>query len=75
MKNKPDDRTNNAARIQHNITNTIENIHRADEMIEETSDDNMRRTLEEKNKRREEALKGMKSEMKDETIARENGYK
>lgn len=75
MKNKPDDRINNAARIQHNITNTIENIHRADEMIEETSDDNMRRTLEEKNKRREEALKGMKSEMKDETIARENGYK
>lgn len=75
MKNKPDDRTNNAARIQHNISNTIENIHRADEMIEETSDDNMRRTLEEKNKRREEALKGMKSEMKDETIARENGYK
>lgn len=53
MKNKPDDRTNNAARIQHNITNTIDNIHRADEMIEETSDDNMRRTLEEKNKRRE----------------------
>lgn len=75
MKSKPDDRTNNAARIQHNISNTIENIHRADEMIEETSDDNMRRTLEEKNKRREEALKGMKSEMKDETIARENGYK
>lgn len=75
MKNKPDDRTNNAARIQHNISNTIENIHRADEMIEETSDDNTRRTLEEKNKRREEALKGMKSEMKDETIARENGYK
>lgn len=75
MKNKPDDRTNNTARIQHNISNTIENIHRADEMIEETSDDNMRRTLEEKNKRREEALKGMKSEMKDETIARENGYK
>lgn len=75
MKSKPDDRTNNAARIQHNISNTIENIHRADDMIEETSDDNMRRTLEEKNNRREEALKGMKSEMKDETIARENGYK
>lgn len=75
MKNKPDDRTNNAARIQHNISNTIENIHLADEMIEETSDDNTKRSLEEKNKRREDALKGMKSEMKDETIARENGYK
>lgn len=75
MKSKPDDRTNNAARIQHNISNTIENIHLANEMIEETSDDNMKRTLEEKNERREDALKGMKSEMKDETIARENGYK
>ena len=73
-KPKPDDRRNNVARIQHNISNTIENIHLADEMIEETSDDNMRRTLEEKNERREEALKGMKSEMKDEAIARENRY-
>lgn len=75
MKNKPDDRRDNVDRIQHNISNTIQNIELADEMIEKTDDEKMRRTLIEKNERREEALGAMRSEIKDEAIAKEKGYK
>ncbi|MBU5591629.1 small acid-soluble spore protein Tlp [Clostridium sp. MSJ-4] len=75
MKSKPDDRRDNVDRIQNNISNTIENIHRADEMIEETDDENMKRTLSEKNHRREEALNSMREEIKDEAMDKRNGYK
>lgn len=75
MKNKPDDRSDNVERIQENISNTIENIERANDMIEKTSDPKMKRTLEERNERREETLDGLRSEIKDEAIAREKGYK
>ncbi len=75
MKTKPDDRRDNVEHIQENINHTIENMRKADEMIEETSDDKARENLKEKNSRREEALKGMRSEIRDEAIARENGYK
>ena len=72
---KPDDRRDNVEHIQENINHTIENMRKADEMIEETSDDKARENLKEKNSRREEALKGMRSEIRDEAIASENGYK
>ncbi|MBS5822690.1 MAG: small acid-soluble spore protein Tlp [Clostridium argentinense] len=75
MKNKPDDRRDNVDRIQQNISNTIENIHLANEMIEETSDENTKETLIEKNRRREKALDSMRSEIKDKAMAKENGYK
>lgn len=75
MRNKPDDRRDNVDRIQHNISNTIQNIELANEMIETTSDTKMKRTLEEKNQRREEALDAMKSEIRDEALAKERGYK
>lgn len=70
MKNipKPDDRSNNVDRIQDNITMTIQNIHRADEMIEKTSDNKMKNELKEKNRRRQDALKGMRSEIRDEAL-------
>lgn len=75
MKSKPDDRRDNVDRIQNNISDTIKNIHRADEMIEETDDKNMKRTLNEKNHRREEALNDMREEIKDEAMDKRNGYK
>jgi small acid-soluble spore protein (thioredoxin-like protein) len=68
MKNKPDDRSNNVDRIQHNISNTIENIRLADEMIEKIDDEKSRQDLQAKNERREEALNGMRHEIKDEAI-------
>lgn len=74
MKSKPDDRSDNVERIQGNINHTVDNMRRADDMIEETSDDKMRKNLIAKNERREDALKGMRSEIRDEAIAREKGY-
>ena len=75
MRNKPDDRRDNVDRIQYNIDKTIQNCELADEMIAETSDQNMKQTLEEKNDRRESALKNMKEEIRDEAIDKENGYR
>lgn len=71
MKNKPDDRSNNVARIQQNIDNVLENINLANEMIEKTDDSKAIENLEERNKKRETALKGLRKEIKDEAIANE----
>jgi len=70
-KPKPDDRSDNADRIQNNITMTIENIHRAEEMIKKTPDEKMKKTLDEKNKRRQQALKGMRNEIREEALYNE----
>lgn len=75
MRTKPDDRRDNVDRIQHNISNTIQNIELAEEMIQITDDKKMKNTLIEKNERREKAFNGMKEEIKDEAIAKKNGYK
>jgi small acid-soluble spore protein (thioredoxin-like protein) len=75
MKNKPDDRRDNVERIQFNISNTIQNIELAEEMIVKTDDEKTKEDLTEKNKRRKEALHGMREEIRDEAIDRENGYK
>ncbi len=74
-KPKPDDRSDNVERIQFNIDNTIKNYNLAEEMIEKTDDEKTKKALIEKNKRREESLKGMKEEIRDEAMARENDYK
>lgn len=74
MKHNPDDRSDNVERIQANITNTIENIELAEEVIATTSDPKMKQALEEKNERREEALNSMRVEIRDEAIDREKGY-
>jgi len=75
MKNKPDDRRDNVDRIQENLSNTIENIQRADEMIAITDDEKTKKSLEEKNNRREASLDSMKSEIKDEAMDKKKGYK
>lgn len=74
-KNKPDDRRDNVERIQKNINMTIHNIELADEMIAKTNDEKMKKDLKEKNKRRIDALDGMREEIRDEAIDRKNGYK
>lgn len=75
MKNKPDDRRDNVDKIEENIGYTIKNIEEAEEMIQITDDSNTKETLMEKNKRREEALNGMREEIRDEAIDKQNGYK
>jgi len=77
MKNKPkpDDRRDNVEKIQVNISNTIQNHRETEEMIAKIDDEKMKKDLEEKNKRREQSLQGMREEIRDEAIARENEYK
>ena len=75
MENKPDDRRDNVDRIQDNISSTIQNIHRAEEMISKTDDEKMKATVTEKNERRDDALNDMRSEIRDEAIDKQNGYK
>ena len=75
MENKPDDRRDNVDKIQRNISNTIENFHLTEETIENSDHEKSKKVLEAKNNRREEAIDGMKSEIKDEAIDKRNGYK
>ena len=47
----------------------------AEEMIHETDDRKMKQDLKEKNKRREDALNGMREEIRDEAKDKKNGYR
>ena len=75
MKPNKDDRRDNVDKIQYNIDKTIQNYRLAEEMIEITDDDKTKKTLEAKNDRRLESLAGMRNEIKDEALAKKNGYK
>lgn len=77
MKNKPkpDDRRDNVEKLQVNISNTIDNYRETKEMISKTDKEKTKKELMEKNKRRRESLEGMRNEIRDESIARENDYK
>ncbi len=72
---KPDDRSDNVEKIQFNIDNTIQNYREAEKMMSITDDEKTIEDLKEKNKRRREAVEGMREEIKDEARAREEGYK
>lgn len=65
-KPKPDNRSNNADRIQFNINHTIRNMEAAEDMISKVDDPTQKSELEEKNDRRRDALQGMREEIKDE---------
>ncbi len=71
---KPDDRRDNVDKIQYNINKTIENMELADEVIHKTDDEKLKRDLIEKNKRRDDALDGMREEIRDEAKARKKGH-
>jgi small acid-soluble spore protein (thioredoxin-like protein) len=77
MKNKPkpDDRRDNVDKIQFNIDNTIKNYELAEELIAKTDDEDLKKTLKEKNKRRLESLDSMRAEIKDEAEDKRKGYK
>ncbi len=74
-KHNPDDRSDNVEKIQRNINYTIQNIELAEEMIAKTDDEKMKQELEAKNERRRDALDGMRKEIRDEAIDRENRYR
>lgn len=75
MNNKRDDRRDNVDKIQENISNTIENFNITEDVIGKTDDGKGKKALENKNERREDAIDGMRSEIKDEAIDKRNGYR
>ncbi|GGC88799.1 small, acid-soluble spore protein Tlp [Thalassobacillus devorans] len=67
----PDDRSDNVEKLQHMVQDTIENIedsHDAYPMANEQE----KRAIEEKNKRREESINAMRNEIKDEARHNQN---
>ncbi|MDF2946093.1 MAG: small acid-soluble spore protein Tlp [Bacillales bacterium] len=67
MNNKPnpDDRSDNVEKIQEIIVNTIDNYHKAEESLKFGSEKDIK-DVREKNKRREESINSLRSEVKEE---------
>ncbi|WP_347550269.1 small acid-soluble spore protein Tlp [Pseudalkalibacillus hwajinpoensis] len=66
MKSNPDDRRDNAGKLQRMVQDTIENIHDAEASLELTDSDLQKKLIKEKNHRREESIEAMRNEIKDE---------
>ncbi|MFZ3577936.1 small acid-soluble spore protein Tlp [Virgibacillus sp. DJP39] len=68
-KPKPDDRSNNAERIENTIGHTLQNIDEAEDYVNahagEISEEEQRQ-IKEKNRRREESIDSLRNEIKDE---------
>lgn len=73
-KPKPDDRSDNVEKIQEMIVNTIENMEEA-EATAEFSSPEAREQVDAKNERRRVAIDAMRSEVRDEARAQQNGFK
>ncbi|MGV3487415.1 MAG: small acid-soluble spore protein Tlp [Tuberibacillus sp.] len=70
---KPDDRSDNVQKLQEMVQNTIENMEEAEETLR---DDGLngkdREAVIAKNERREQAIEGMRREIKDEARYQQN---
>ncbi|MUV39857.1 Small, acid-soluble spore protein Tlp [Lentibacillus sp. JNUCC-1] len=62
---KPDDRSDNVEKLQDMVQDTIENIEESHETMSHLSGQD-KEQLKAKNKRREQAIEGMRQEIKDE---------
>ena len=72
---KPDNRRDNVDRIQNNIDNTIANYRETKDLIKIVENSKEKQDLIEKNERREQSIKGMRKEIRDEALDKKNGYK
>ncbi len=72
---KPDDRRDNVDRIQNMIDNTIVNYRETKDLMKKVDNEKERQDLADKNMRREQSLKNMKEEIRDEALDKKNGYK
>lgn len=73
-KPKPDDRSDNVEKLQTMVQNTIENMNEAEESMQFANEEDRAR-IAAKNDRRRESIDEMRSEIKDESEARQNGYR
>ncbi|WP_156289154.1 small acid-soluble spore protein Tlp [Oceanobacillus salinisoli] len=62
---KPDDRSDNVEKLQNMVEDTIQNMEKAEGTLEH-SQGQEREQIIAKNQRREEAIEGMREEIKDE---------
>ncbi|GAA0417799.1 MAG: small acid-soluble spore protein Tlp [Bacillota bacterium] len=62
---KPDDRSDNVEKLQDMVQDTIENMEQAHETMQFSSGEE-KEAIKAKNKRREQAIEGMRKEIKDE---------
>lgn len=61
----PDDRSDNAEKLQEMIHDTLDNVNEAEDRMEWASNHEQQK-IKEKNKRRKEAIEGFRDEIKDE---------
>ncbi|WP_066062635.1 small acid-soluble spore protein Tlp [Neobacillus soli] len=64
---KPDDRSDNAEKLQSMIQDTTENIEKAEESMQFTDSQQQREQIEAKNQRRRESIESFQAELQDET--------
>ncbi|MEK3886488.1 small acid-soluble spore protein Tlp [Bacillus sp. FSL K6-3431] len=72
-KAKPDDRSDNAEKLEQMVQNTYENIEKAEETIQFSDGENIQK-IKDKNEKRRASIEGMKAEIQDETNAQNNKY-
>ncbi|AUO14267.1 small acid-soluble spore protein Tlp [Priestia megaterium] len=72
-KSNPDDRSDNVEKLQTMVQNTMTNIEEAEEAAA-CSNEEERQRIQQKNHNREVSIEAMRSEIKDESEARQNGY-
>ena len=67
MKANPDDRRDNAEKLQRMVKDTKENIQDAEASLEFTDSNLQKKAIKEKNQRRKQSIQAMKNEIKDES--------
>lgn len=73
IKPKPDDRSDNVEKLQSMVQHTIGNMERAEESLNNSSDEQQEQ-IEAKNERRRESIDAMRDEIKDEAQAQHKGH-
>jgi len=67
MNHRPDDRRDNAQKLQSMVQNTLENIDKAEESMAFTDSEEQLESIRQKNERRKECIESFRQEIKDES--------
>ncbi|KMK97253.1 small acid-soluble spore protein Tlp [Rossellomorea marisflavi] len=67
MNHRPDDRRDNAQKLQGMVQNTLENIDKAEESMAFTDSEEQLESIRQKNERRKESIEAFRQEIKDES--------
>ncbi|KQU60093.1 small, acid-soluble spore protein Tlp [Bacillus sp. Leaf406] len=67
MNHRPDDRRDNAQKLQSMVQNTLENIDNAEESMAFTDSEEQLESIRQKNERRKESIESFRQEIKDES--------